>query len=176
MASHDIAAGMLAEFEQELKTTRRFIERVPEDKLTWRPHEKSMTAGELALHVAESPEGVLRLCEPDVAEAPNFSGGRPQPRSLHEALDALERGASYVREKLPTISDARMQEMFHVVQGGKPLMSLPRVAFLRSILLNHWYHHRGQLGVYLRLMGASVPSSYGPSGDEMPNFKSDNTL
>ena len=172
MASSEIADAMLAEFEQELKTTRRFIERVPEDKLGWRPHEKSMTAGGLALHIAESPEGVLRLCEPREAEAPNFSGGRPQPKSLREVLEALERGAAYVREKLPTISDARMQETFHVTQGGKPLVAMPRVAFLRSILLNHWYHHRGQLGVYLRLMGALVPSSYGPSGDEMPNFDS----
>jgi uncharacterized damage-inducible protein DinB len=170
MASHEIAAGMLAEFEQELKTTRRFLERVPEDKLGWRPHEKSMTAGELALHIAESPEGVVRLCEPDTAEAPNFGGTRPQPASIREVLETLDRSAACVREKLPAISDARMHEVFHVTQGGKPLVSMPRVAFLRSILLNHWYHHRGQLGVYLRLTGAAVPSSYGPSGDEMPKF------
>lgn len=172
MASNAIATAMLAEFEQELATTRRFLERVPEDKLGWRPHEKSMTAGELALHIAEAPEGVLRLCEPDEAEAPNFSGGRPQPQSLREVMVALERSASFVREQLPAIDDARMRETFRVTQGGKPLVSFPRVGFLRSILLNHWYHHRGQLGVYLRLLGASVPSSYGPSGDEMPNFQS----
>jgi uncharacterized damage-inducible protein DinB len=172
MASSTIATAMLAEFEQELATTRRFLERVPEDKLGWRPHEKSMTAGELSLHIAESPEGVVQLCEPDEAEAPNFSGGRPQPISLREVLEALDRSAAYVGEKLPTINDARMQETFHFTQGGKPLVAMPRVAFLRSILLNHWYHHRGQLGVYLRLLGASVPSSYGPSGDETPNFGS----
>jgi uncharacterized damage-inducible protein DinB len=171
MASHEIAAGMLAEFEQELKTTRRFLERVPEDKLGWRPHEKSMTAGELALHIAEAPEGVVRLCEPDTAEAPHFGGTRPQPASIREVLEVLDRSAACVCEKLPMISDARMHETFHVTQGGNPLVSMPRVAFLRSILLNHWYHHRGQLGVYLRLTGAAVPSSYGPSGDEMPNFE-----
>ena len=75
-----------------------------------------------------------------------------------------------MREKLPTIDDARMVETFHVTKGGEPLVSLPRVAFLRSIMLNHWYHHRGQLGVYLRLMGVAVPFSYGPSGDEAPRF------
>jgi uncharacterized damage-inducible protein DinB len=170
MASHEVAAGLLAEFEQELKTTRRFLERVPEEKLGWRPHEKSMTAGELALHIAEVPEGVLRLCEPDTAEAPDFSGGRPQPTSIGEVLVALDRNAAYVREKLPTIDDTRMHATFHVTKGGEPLVSLPRVAFLRSIMLNHWYHHRGQLGVYLRLMGVAVPSSYGPSGDEAPKF------
>ena len=170
MASNEIAAALLAEFDQELATTRRFLERVPEDKLEWRPHAKSMTAGELALHIAEVPEGVLQLCEPDVAEAPDFSGGRPQPTSLHEIRAALDRSAAYVREKLPTIDNARMHEIFHVTQGGKPLVSLPRGAFVRSIMLNHWYHHRGQLGVYLRLMGVAVPFSYGPSGDEAPQF------
>ncbi len=170
MASNTIATAMLAEFEQELKTTRRFLERVPEDKLGWRPHEKSMTAGELALHIAEAPEGVVRLCDPDTAEAPDFSGGRPQPKSLSDVVAALDRSAAYVRENLPAIDDARMHETFHVTKGGEPLVSLPRVAFLRSILLNHWYHHRGQFGVYLRLLGASVPSSYGPSGDEAPKF------
>lgn len=170
MATNQIAAGMLAEFEQELNTTRRFLERVPRDKLTWQPHEKSMTAGQLALHIAEAPEGVLQLCQPDEAEAPDFSGGRPQPAALGEVLAALDKSAAYVRETLPAISDARMHETFHVTQGGKPLVAMPRVAFLRSIMLNHWYHHRGQLGVYLRLLGASVPSSYGPSGDEMPDF------
>ena len=118
MASNAIAAGLLAEFEQELATTRRFLERVPADKLGWRPHEKSMTAGELALHIAEVPEGVVRLCEPDTAEAPDFSGGRPQPKSKREVIDALERCVTYVREKLPAIDDARMHETFHVTKGG----------------------------------------------------------
>lgn len=170
MSNHQIAEAMLAEFERELDTTRRFLERVPETQLEWRPHEKSMTAGQLALHIAQSPEGVLRLSEPDEAAPPDFSRGRPQPETLREVLEALDKSAAYVRQTLPTIDDARMQATFRVAQGGRTLMSLPRAAFLRSILLNHWYHHRGQLGVYLRLLGATVPSSYGPSGDELPAF------
>ena len=169
-SGHEIATSLLAEFEQELGATRKFLERVPEDRLTWRPHEKSMTAGQLALHIAQSPEGVLRMAQSDEAAPPDFSSGRQQPATLREVLEALDQGAAYLRQTLPTIDDNRMRETFRVVQGGRTLMSLPRVAFLRSIMLNHWYHHRGQLGVYLRLLGATVPSSYGPSGDEMPSF------
>ena len=169
-SGHEIATSLLAEFEQELGATRKFLERVPEDRLTWRPHEKSMTAGQLALHIAQSPEGVLRMSQADEAAPPDFSSGRQQPGTLREVLEALDHCAAYLRQTLPTIDDNRMRESFRVVQGGRTLMSLPRVAFLRSIMLNHWYHHRGQLGVYLRLLGATVPSSYGPSGDELPSF------
>jgi uncharacterized damage-inducible protein DinB len=171
-SGHEIATSLLAEFEQELGATRKFLERVPEERLTWRPHEKSMTAGQLALHIAQTPAGVLRLAEPDEAAPPDFTAGRPQPSTLREVLDALDQSAAFLRKTLPTISDDRMRATFRVVQGGRTLMALPRAAFLRSIMLNHWYHHRGQLGVYLRLLGATVPSSYGPSGDEMPNFMS----
>ena len=169
---HEIATSLLAEFEQELATTRKFLERVPEERLTWRPHEKSMTAGQLALHIAQTPAGVLRLSTPDEAAPPEFTAGRPQPATLREVFDALDQSAQFLRQTLPTISDDRMHATFRVVQGGRTLMALPRAAFLRRIMLNHWYHHRGQLGVYLRLLGAAVPSSYGPSGDEMPSFAS----
>ena len=171
--SQAIATALLAEFEQELHTTRRFLERVPEERLAWRPHDKSMSVGQLALHIAQTPEGVLRLSEPDEAAPPDFSAGRPEPTAVGEILGALDQSAAYVRRTLPNVDDARMQETFRVVQNGKTLLSLPRAAFLRAIMLNHWYHHRGQLGVYLRLLGVSVPSSYGPSGDEAPAFASE---
>ncbi len=168
----EIATSLLAEFEQELATTKRFLDRVPQDQLTWRPHEKSMTVGQLALHIAQTPEGVLRLAQPDEAAPPDFSAGRPQPATLREVLDALDHTAAYLRQTLPTLDNSRMLATFRVVQDGRTLMSLPRVAFLRSIMLNHWYHHRGQFGVYLRLLDVAVPSSYGPSGDELPSFMS----
>jgi uncharacterized damage-inducible protein DinB len=164
-----IAQSMLQEFEQELGTTRKFLERVPANKLNWRPHEKSMTAGQLALHIAQSPAGVLRLAQADEGAPPDF-GTREQPDSVRQVLDELERGAAYVRQNLRKMDDARMGATWKLVQGGRTIMAMPRVAFLRSILLNHWYHHRGQLGVYLRLMGCAVPASYGPSGDEAPSF------
>ena len=166
--SFTVAGAMLAEFETELATTRKFLQRVPPDKLDWRPHEKSMTAGQLALHVAQVPQGVLGMATRDEAPPPNFDRGREQPRTAGEVLEALDRSAAFVRQTLPTIDDRRMGETFKVVAGGRTLFAIPRAAFLRSILLNHWYHHRGQLGVYLRLLGAPVPASYGPSADESP--------
>jgi uncharacterized damage-inducible protein DinB len=168
VTENSIAQAMLAEFERELVTTRRFLERLPADRLTWQPHEKSMTAGELALHIAQAPGGVLRLCLAAQATAPDFNAGRPRPQTSHDVLAALDSGAAYVRETLPTIDDERMREPFKVVRGDQTLMSVPRADFLRAIMLNHCYHHRGQFGVYLRLIGAVVPSSYGPSGDESP--------
>jgi uncharacterized damage-inducible protein DinB len=162
------SGAMLAEFEAELATTRKFLERVPADKLAWRPHEKSMTAGQLALHIGQTPLGVLNMALQEQAPPPNFAGGRQQPATVKEVLDALEQSAAFVRQNLPTLDDRRMAETFKVVVEGRTLLALPRAAFLRSLLLNHWYHHRGQLGVYLRLCGAKVPASYGPSGDESP--------
>ena len=87
---------------------------------------------------------------------------------MREVSDALEQGAAYVRQMLPALDDERMLTTFSVVQGGRTLMVLPRAAFLRSIMLNHWYHHRGQLTVYLRELGVPIPSIYGPSADENP--------
>ena len=162
----DVAGALLAEFEAELPRTRRFLERLPTAMLTWRPHEKSMTAGQLALHIAQVPFGVLKLGLDDEASPPNLA--RPQPQTVREVLDALDRSAAFVRQTLPTLDDRRMGATFRIVAEGRTLMAMPRAAFLRSILLNHWYHHRGQLGVYLRLVGATVPWSYGPSGDESP--------
>ena len=166
--SFTVAGALLAEFEAELATTRKFLQRVPPDKLAWRPHEKSMTVGQLALHVAQVPFGVLGMATRDEAPPPNFDKGREQPRTAGAVLEALDRSAAFVRQTLPTIDDRRMAETFKVAAGGRTLFAMPRAAFLRSIMLNHWYHHRGQLGVYLRLLGAPVPASYGPSADEAP--------
>jgi len=160
-----IAQSMLAEFEKELNTTRKFLERVPAARLTWRPHEKSMTAGQLALHIAEVPGQALKLALADEVNPPDFAN-RPQPRTPGEVLDTLNEGTAFVRQTLPTIDDACMQQTLKIVRVDRTTVSMPRANFLRSIMLNQWYHHRGQFGVYLRLLGALVPSSYGPSGDE----------
>lgn len=162
------ARSMLAEFERELVTTRRFLERIPADRLTWKPHEKSMTVGQLALHMAQVPMAVLAMAQADEVVPPDFGSGPEQPATLASVLSALASSAAFVRETLPVMDDRRLSDGMTVLVGGRPVMSMPREVFLRSIMLNHWYHHRGQLGVYLRLLGAAVPSSYGPSGDESP--------
>lgn len=165
-----IADAFLAEFVQEAKTTRKFLEQLPEDKLNWKPHEKSMTAGQLALHMAAAPAGIMKMASLDEMQMPDFSRPNPQPENLSEILDAFDASVRIVSETLASFSDDQMNATWRMTRGGKELVAIPRSAVCRSFLLNHWYHHRGQFGVYLRLVGAKVPSSYGPSGDEMPDF------
>ncbi len=161
-----IAENLLNEFEHEVKITRKFLERVPADKLGWKAHEKSNTIGSLALHIAQVPGAVLTMALPDQSPIPDFSNGWQQPAGVKEILDALDWSIDIVRRELPKISDDRMQQIWTGIKGGNPVISMPRAGVLRFIMLNHWIQHRGQLGVYLRLVGATVPSSYGPSGDE----------
>ncbi|HEX8914066.1 MAG TPA: DinB family protein [Humisphaera sp.] len=164
-----IADAFLSEFEHEAKTTRRFLERVPADRLDWRPHPKSMTVGQLALHIASVPGGIASAATQDSIPAPDFSKGMPQPATLDEVLAAHDASVATVRKVLPTIGDHRMGGTWTATApDGKPVMSMPRSGVIRMIMLNHWIQHRGQLGVYLRLLGAKVPYSYGPSGDESP--------
>jgi len=165
-----IAEGLLAEFEQELLATRRCLERVPEDKLGWQPHAKSMTLGQLAIHTATTPSGVLEMVLKDDVPLPSWEGAPPTVTTKAELLKAVEDGAEYVRAELPKVDDVRMLAEWRVLKGDQPVICLPRVAFIRSIMFNHWYHHRGQLTVYLRECGVEVPSVYGPSADEVPDF------
>lgn len=165
--STSIAQALLAEFEQEAKTTRKFLERIPENQLAWKAHPKSNSIGQLALHMATVPGSVLKLSLPDEPILPDFSKPWTQPKTVKEILTALDEHIAIVRAELPKIADERMHKTWTAMKDGKPVLSMPRVAMLRFIMLNHWYQHRGQLGVYLRLLGASVPSSYGPSGDEV---------
>jgi uncharacterized damage-inducible protein DinB len=161
-----IAHAMLGEFEHESKITRKFLERVPQDKLNWKPHEKSHTAGELALHIAIVPEWVVRMALEDESRLPICDELFKQPATVQDILNSHEKSTETVREILPTLEDARLMTNWSAMRDGKPVGTMPKVMVLRSIMLNHWIQHRGQLGVYLRLMGAKVPASYGPSGDE----------
>jgi uncharacterized damage-inducible protein DinB len=147
--------SILMEIDQEAQTTKRILDRIPEDKLTWKPHPKSYSLGQLALHIASVPGNVAALAVPDTKEASNFS--QPQPKSLESAKDMLKK-----------MDDARLTSTWTLTKNGKVLMSVPRIGFIRSILLNHNYHHRGQLSVYLRMLDVPVPSIYGPSADENP--------
>ena len=167
--ANSIAQSMLAEFEVQVKVTRRFLERLPEDKLTWKPHEKSMTAGQLAYHLATVPGGIVRFVRNNPAQVPqNFTF--PQPSSCEEILKALDENIAAVREVLPQFDDAAMHESWHLMAGDKELAVQPRGLFLRDVMLSHWYQHRGQFSVYLRLLNIAVPASWGPSADEPPAF------
>jgi uncharacterized damage-inducible protein DinB len=161
-----IAQTVLAEFENEAKITRKFLERVPQDKLGWRPHEKSHTVGELAAHIALVPGSVARSALDDVSPLPSPAELFPQPPSVQDILARHDQGVETVRATLPKLDDARLMTNWTATRDGKPVATMPKAMVLRVIMMNHWIQHRGQLGVYLRLLGAKVPASYGPSGDE----------
>lgn len=155
---------MIAELEQEAGTTRRVLERIPEDKLSWRPHPKSMSLGQLALHIATTPGGVAQVAAQDAMERPQT--GRPEPKSKREVLEALEQSVATALDFLRGLDDARATQTWSMTAAGKPVFSLPRIGVVRTIMLNHWYHHRGEMQVYLRLLDVPVPSVYGPTADE----------
>jgi uncharacterized damage-inducible protein DinB len=159
--------GMLQELDQEAQTTRRVLERVPDHRLEWRPHEKARSLGQLAMHVATVPGAVARLAaSPSPAQVPQFSD--PALKSASELLPALDESIATVRRVLGAMDDAALMATWRLMQGDRELLALPRSAFLRSIMLNHWYHHRGQLAAYLRELDVPIPSLYGPSADENP--------
>ena len=161
-----IIDGLLAELEQEAKTTRRVLERIPHAHLSWKPHPKSMSLGELALHVAASPGVIAGWCAQDET---TFSGEKPPtPSSTADILAAHDQGVKTVKETLGKLGDEGLQATWTAKAGGNTLMSMPKTALVRSIVMNHWIHHRGQLSVYLRLLDVAVPSIYGPSADENP--------
>ncbi|MGH9217829.1 MAG: DinB family protein [Vicinamibacterales bacterium] len=162
-----IAEGLIAELEQEVPATRRVLERVPQAHLSWKPHAKSMSLGQLALHVATIPGNVASLVVDDtVPEPPRFI--QPEAATSAELIPALEASVGQARSIVAGFDDARMNATWRLLYQGNELMALPRAAMLRMVMLNHWYHHRGQLLVYLRMHDVPLPSVYGPTADENP--------
>ena len=159
--------ALLAELEQEAQTTRRVLERIPQAYLSWRPHPKSMSLGQLALHVATVPGDVAELAAIDtVTEPPQFI--QPEASTTDELVPSLADSVAKAKRALGSFDDGKMTATWRLQSGGRDIMAMPRLAFVRAVMLNHWYHHRGQLLVYLRLLDQSVPSVYGPTADENP--------
>ena len=157
--------ALIQELEQEAQTTRRALERVPEDQLAWKPHQKSMSLGQLALHIARTPGGVSDAVR-QLRYQPQFA--EPAPGSKAEILSTLETGVSRAKQNLREIGDAGLGNTWRIVEGEREIVAMPVGAALRSVMLNHWYHHRGQLSVYLRELNVPLPSIYGPTADENP--------
>jgi uncharacterized damage-inducible protein DinB len=166
MPLHD---AFIEELEQEVPVTRRVLERVTDEHLDWRPHPRGRSLGELALHVATLPGGVPELgAAPSPAPAPDLSGPAPRPVRAAELVPALDRSVAQAREIVASLDDDALCSPLRLVKDGREVFALPRGKFLRAIMLNHWYHHRGQLTVYLRALDVAVPAIYGPSADESP--------
>jgi uncharacterized damage-inducible protein DinB len=161
-----IADAMLMEMDMEEKTTQRVLERIPESKLTWKPHPKAYSLGQLAMHIAVAPG---RIASAAIEDSHEFSPAPPpDPKTRQEIIAAFSESNAKAKQVVKTFDDAKMGSMWTLKRNGKTIMSLPRVAFLRSIMMNHIYHHRGQLSVYIKLLDVPVPSIYGPSADENP--------
>jgi uncharacterized damage-inducible protein DinB len=159
---------ILAEFREEAAITRRVLARVPSDKLTWNPHAKSMTLGQLAWHVANIPGGISRIASQDSLDVAKASFISPQPNSLEEILAAFEQSARDAEQFLQGLTDQQAMASWRLLRNGAVVRTQPRIGVIRTIMLNHWYHHRGQLSVYLRLLEVPVPVIYGRSADENP--------
>ena len=164
-----ISAALLPEFDHEMATTRKTLERVPEDKFDWAPHQKSMKLGQLASHIADMPSwGTAGLKQDSLDLAP--VGGAPyqpfQASSRAQVLERFDKNVAGARAAIADTADAEYMKPWSLLRSGQTLMTLPKVAVVRSFMINHIIHHRGQLSVYLRLNDVPVPSIYGPSADE----------
>jgi uncharacterized damage-inducible protein DinB len=160
-----LSDALLPEFDHEITTTRKLLERVPDDRLAWKPHARSMSIGRLATHLSTIPwwgEMTLGRSEFDTAgvSAPAEATSRSQ------ILDTFDRHAQATRALLAGKTDAELMAPWALKRGDQTIFSLPKAAVWRSFVLSHLVHHRGQLSVYLRLLDIPVPSIYGPSADE----------
>jgi uncharacterized damage-inducible protein DinB len=161
---------LAAELRQEAATTRRMLERVPDDKFGWKPHEKSMTLGKLAAHIAQLPTLIAPALTQDELDF-NAGGSKPfKPSNVAELLEEFDRNVSAAAEFLQSQPDERMNDKWRLRSGDTVLFEMPRAAVVRTMTLNHIVHHRGQLSVYLRLLDVPLPSIYGPTADEGPKF------
>jgi uncharacterized damage-inducible protein DinB len=161
-----ISEILLLDFDSEIASTRRTLERIPENDPAWKPHEKSMPIGRLSMHVALLPQFCTRILttpelDMDKEKFPSFVF-----ESRKHLLAELERTASEARSGLAASSDEQLQAKWKLSFGGKVLVEAPRMVLYRTMFLNHLVHHRAQLGVYLRLSSIPVPGLYGPSADE----------
>ena len=163
-----IAESLLPEFDHETATTRTLLERVPDGKAGWKPHVKSMSLGELAMHLASIPGWApvtLKQTEFDTNPPGGQSYTPPAYDSTSKMLAAYDEGVKAARVMLAATSDGEMMVPWTLKQGGKAIFSMPRAGVFRSFIMNHAIHHRGQLSVYLRLCDVKLPNIYGPTAD-----------
>lgn len=155
---------LIPEFQYEVILTEKFIKRIPQDKMDWRPHTRSMSVRELANHLVEIPQWVLAIMEKEEFDLAGYKA--PDHKNIEDMVILLRNGASSAEEALRKPDEA-YQEIWKLRKGEHTLMEMPRMNVLRTLALNQLPHHRAQLGVYFRLLDIPVPSTYGPSADEV---------
>ena len=163
-----LATAFLAELEDEAATTRRLLQRVPATSLAWRPHPKSMSLGELALHVAQIPGAFAAMLKADSVDFGTVDWGNPVPRSAEDILASLEASVETAKAFLLALDDTSANALWRATLNSNQLFAAPRRALVRTLMFNHWYHHRGELMVFLRLLNVPLPPVYGPTADENP--------
>jgi uncharacterized damage-inducible protein DinB len=164
-----ISQNLLPEYDEEMSKTRKVLERCPESKFSWKPHEKSGTLSWLANHVATIPDWILLTMEQDSFDyAPPGVPDAPQKQlgTVQELLKTFDAGVAKGRAALAETSDDKMNQSWSLLGGGTVIFTMPRTAVYRSMIMNHLIHHRAQLCVYLRLNDVPMPGMYGPSADE----------
>jgi uncharacterized damage-inducible protein DinB len=160
--------SLLPEWDAEMKNTRKLLECVPDGKMDYQPHPKSMTLGRLATHVAEIPGWATMTVDLDVLDLPTDYKPRIA-QSQAELLEIFDKAVAEARPKIEAASDEHWMQTWSLTFGGHTVMSMPRAAVMRGVVMNHLIHHRAQLGVFLRLNDVAIPGMYGPSADE-PRF------
>ena len=163
-----IAESILPEFDHETATTRTLLERVPGDKAEWKPHVRSMSIGQLAMHIANLPRWAaiaLERTQFDTNPPGESRPASPPYEAAQAVLETYDRNVAAARALLARTTDGEFMVQWTLKNGGKTMFSMPRVAVFRSFVLNHAVHHRGQLSVYLRLLDVPLPSIYGPTAD-----------
>ncbi len=162
------ASALIAELHAETESTRRALQRVPADKLDWRPHQNSMSLGQLAQHVASIPGSISRMAQLDGLDAATVDFTPAQPASHSDILESLNTSVAAAAAYLTGLDEATAASPWRLTAAGREVFVLPRLALMRTLAFNHWYHHRGQLLVYLRLLDVPVPVVYGRTFDENP--------
>jgi uncharacterized damage-inducible protein DinB len=160
-----LSQSLLPEFDQEMANTRRVLERMPMDKYDWKPHEKSFSLGKLATHVAHLPSwAAMTLATDELDIGKPFD--QPKPQTTEQLLELFDQSAAQARASLAGAADEEFFKKWSLRNGEHVIFTLPKIAVIRGVVLNHVIHHRGQLTVYLRLNDVPVPGLYGPSADE----------
>lgn len=168
MSQAPAASPLLAELEMEAVNTRRVLERIPADQLNYRPHAKSMSLGQLALHVAAIPGSISSMAAQDGLDASKVDFKGKEPADLAQVLATFDESLVKARAYWGALDDATANAPWRLSFGEREVFTMPRIGLLRALVLNHLYHHRGQLTVYLRLLDVPVPAVYGNSADENP--------
>jgi len=163
-------AAVIAELEAEAAITGRVLARIPDEHLSWKPHDKSMTLGQLAMHIAQIPGNIAAMLEVDHFEVKpeRLASGPAVAQNSQELMAAHQQSIEKAKQFLAHLTAEKAAQTWKMSAMGKTLIEMPRGAAVRTVMLNHWYHHRGQATVYLRLLNVPVPIVYGRSADENP--------